>query len=88
MAIVDNSWHFNYGQGKSLIKELVDMLDETNYMEIWTSDGDYLFVTSEDRIDIGARAILVSSDNNIDLINTNYIIRVNIHRKSQDNNNI
>lgn len=80
------SWHYNYFDGKSVISEVVDLLDDDRYLIIYT-DSDSFFVTSENDIQIGECAMMIGSDDVVCFINTNKITHVELHRSKNLNKN-
>ncbi len=75
------SWHFNEHDGTSVIEDLSVLLNDNSYMVIFMEDENF-YVTTEDEIKIGKTAMMIASDNTINLINTNYIKNIKLERKN------
>ena len=81
-----NSWHYNYFGGKSVIEELITLLKDNRYLVIYT-DTDSFFVTPEDDVQIGERAMMIGSDDMIRFINTDRITHLELCRSKTLNKN-
>lgn len=89
------SWHLAMWQDKSLIQELVELLNEDNYINVYTNHSNF-FITSEDSVTVGENALMIASDDCVQLINTDYIIYVelckstilNSDKDKEENDNI
>ena len=75
------SWHFNEHDGTSVIEDLSILLNDNSYMVICMEDENFS-VTIEDEIKVGKTAMMIASDNTINLINTNYIKNIRLERKN------
>ena len=83
------SWHYNEWTQKSSIQQMIDLLDESNFIEIYMINDDNFFVTVEDEVFIGDGAMLISSvhqngDKWAHLINTKYIYCIELRPSKKD----
>ena len=67
------SWHFNDYSNKSLLVDLVKLVNEEHYITIFMDNGVQFVITDEDDVDIGAEAMMIATKNEVVFINTNKI---------------
>ena len=77
------SWHYNHHQDYSIIKELLGLLDENGCVEVFMDNGDILKITSENDVQIGLGAMMISSNNRIFFINTDKIVYFELIRSNK-----
>lgn len=83
-----SSWHYQYYDGKSIITELLDLLDSQRCVLIYMKDGTCFTVTSKNDIKVGEGAMMIGSDDIVRLINTNEISYIELYRSHKQVNNI
>ena len=72
-----------------------ELLNEDNYINVYTNHSNF-FITSEDSVTVGENALMIASDDCVQLINTDYIIYVelckstilNSDKDKEENDNI
>ena len=74
---MNNSWHFNYYKDKSVINELLELVNEDVCMEVITEYGQFK-ITKETSVSIGAGAMMIAEDNKVSFINTDKIIYIQL----------
>ena len=74
-----NSWHYNDGTGKSLITEMVSLLNDSNALYIYIKD-DCFIVDADDVIEVGAYAMMISykGKEHTVLLNTHNITHIEL----------
>ena len=83
-----SSWHYQYYDGKSIITELLDLLDNQRCVLVHMKDGTCFTVTSKDDIEVGEGAMMIGSDDIVRFINTNEISYIELYRSYKQANNI
>lgn len=83
-----SSWHYQYYDGKSIITELLDLLDSQRCVLIYMKDGTCFTVTSKNDIKVGEGAMMIGSDDIVRLINTNEISYIELYRSHKQVDNI
>lgn len=79
-----SSWHYNKFTNASIIKDCIDLLNDNNFMNIYTPEANF-FVTANDKINVGDGAMMiVNADNDsIIVINTNVINHIEVRPNAQ-----
>lgn len=83
-----SSWHYQYYDGKSIITELLDLLDSQRCVLVHMKDGTCFTITSKDDIEVGEMAMMIGSDDIVRFINTNEISYIELYRSYKQANNI
>lgn len=82
VILIMKSWHYNYYKDKSVIQDLVDLLDEDRCLYIYTQ-YDCWIVENKDCIQVGEGAMMINSDDIIRIVNTNTITHVELYRSEE-----
>ena len=80
---MNDSWHYKYFDGSSVIEEMIKLLDEDRVLLIYT-DSDCFIVSCKNTIEVGEGAMMIGSDDVICMINTNKITHLELHRSKSN----
>ena len=73
------SWHINK-KGSSIINEMLRLLNDENLLEVITENNIYI-IEKDDKVVVGTESLLISHNKETSIvINTNYIIAVQLIR--------
>ena len=79
-----SSWHYNKFTNASIIQDCVDLLNDSNFMNIYTTEQVFC-VTADDKVNVGNGAMMIANADNdyIVVINTNTINHIEIKPNAQ-----
>lgn len=70
---MNNSWHYDSYRDKSLINDLLSLINEERYLEVYIDGGKCFTLTDKEDISVGMRAMMIAEDNKVSLINTDKV---------------
>lgn len=71
---MNNCWHYDLNRDKSLINELLSLMNEERYLKVYIDEGKCFTITDKKDISVGMGAMMIAEDDKVSLINTDKVI--------------
>lgn len=70
---MNNYWHYDLHRDKSLINELLSLMNEERYLKVYIDEGECFTITDKKDISVGIGAMMIAEDDKVSLINTDKV---------------